>query len=160
MKCSDTDENEKDDAPNPLDEDDVLLLKTYGASGGIYASRIATLEKDIEEHKQRIRDLVGIRRPDPEQQHDSRFYNRHSRRDPHSGHDRGASRHGLVTHFHHHLALDMDGGDTGRNGARSDHPGDAPEAIAPPRDSRVGATAGGDHAGRSRLAPREGDRTG
>lgn len=66
MKCLDTEveKNEKDDAPNPLDEDDVLLLKTYGACGGIYASRIAILEENIEEQKQRIRDLVGIRESD------------------------------------------------------------------------------------------------
>lgn len=49
-------------AANPLDEEDVAVLKTYGA--GPYAMAMANLQNDIEKHQQIVKDLVGVMKDD------------------------------------------------------------------------------------------------
>ena len=41
-----------------LDEDDISLLKTYGA--GPYSRHIANREREIETHRQRVNDMLGV----------------------------------------------------------------------------------------------------
>jgi 26S proteasome regulatory subunit T1 len=53
---------DEEDAPRPLDEGDIALLKNYGI--GPYTTRISTLEQDLEKHKQTVIDLVGVRESD------------------------------------------------------------------------------------------------
>lgn len=55
-------EDEKEDAPPPLDEGDIALLKTYGL--GPYSVKIKTLEEDIKKHQQAVKDLIGIKESD------------------------------------------------------------------------------------------------
>ena len=54
--------DEKEDAPPPLDEGDIALLKTYGL--GPYSVKIKTLEEDIKKHQQAVKDLIGIKESD------------------------------------------------------------------------------------------------
>jgi 26S proteasome regulatory subunit T1 len=53
---------EKEDAPPPLDEGDIALLKSYGL--GPYSSKIKTLEDEIKSHQQTVKDLIGIKESD------------------------------------------------------------------------------------------------
>jgi len=49
----------------PLDEDDVSILKSYGQqTHGPYSSLIARREEEIEEHKERVNRLLGVRESD------------------------------------------------------------------------------------------------
>lgn len=58
----DYDDEEKDDAPPPLDEGDIALLKSYGL--GPYSTKIKTLEEEIKTHQQTVKDLIGIKESD------------------------------------------------------------------------------------------------
>jgi len=58
----DYDDEEKDDAPPPLDEGDIALLKSYGL--GPYSTMIKTLEEEIKTHQQTVKDLIGIKESD------------------------------------------------------------------------------------------------
>lgn len=58
----DYDEEEKEDAPPPLDEGDIALLKSYGL--GPYSVTIKTLEEEIKKHQQTVKDLIGIKESD------------------------------------------------------------------------------------------------
>jgi len=53
---------EKEDAPPPLDEGDIALLKSYGL--GPYTTAIKTLEEEIKTHQQTVKDLIGIKESD------------------------------------------------------------------------------------------------
>lgn len=55
-------DEEKDDAPPPLDEGDIALLKSYGL--GPYSTKIKTLEEEIKKHQQNVKDLIGIKESD------------------------------------------------------------------------------------------------
>ena len=55
-------QEEKDDAPPPLDEGDIALLKSYGL--GPYTKSIKTLEEEIKTHQQTVKDLIGIKESD------------------------------------------------------------------------------------------------
>mmetsp|Transcript_45090 Transcript_45090/g.109701 ORF Transcript_45090/g.109701 Transcript_45090/m.109701 type:complete len:453 (-) Transcript_45090:826-2184(-) len=58
----DYDEEEKEDAPPPLDEGDIALLKSYGL--GPYSVSIKTLEEEIKKQQQNVKDLIGIKESD------------------------------------------------------------------------------------------------
>lgn len=58
----DYDDEEKEDAPPPLDEGDIALLKSYGL--GPYTTSIKTLEEEIKTHQQTVKDLIGIKESD------------------------------------------------------------------------------------------------
>eukprot|EP00538_Stauroneis_constricta_P004743 CAMPEP_0119555960 /NCGR_PEP_ID=MMETSP1352-20130426/8038_1 /TAXON_ID=265584 /ORGANISM="Stauroneis constricta, Strain CCMP1120" /LENGTH=450 /DNA_ID=CAMNT_0007602833 /DNA_START=132 /DNA_END=1484 /DNA_ORIENTATION=- len=58
----DYDEEEKEDAPPPLDEGDIALLKSYGL--GPYSTSIKTLEEEVKKHQQTVKDLIGIKESD------------------------------------------------------------------------------------------------
>ena len=55
-------QEEKEDAPPPLDEGDIALLKSYGL--GPYTKAIKTLEEEIKTHQQTVKDLIGIKESD------------------------------------------------------------------------------------------------
>jgi 26S proteasome regulatory subunit T1 len=55
-------QEEKEDAPPPLDEGDIALLKSYGL--GPYSVSIKTLEEEIKKHQQTVKDLIGIKESD------------------------------------------------------------------------------------------------
>ena len=55
-------QEEKEDAPPPLDEGDIALLKCYGL--GPYTTKIKTLEEEIKTHQQTVKDLIGIKESD------------------------------------------------------------------------------------------------
>jgi 26S proteasome regulatory subunit T1 len=55
-------QEEKEDAPPPLDEGDIALLKSYGL--GPYSTKIKTLEEEIKTHQQTVKDLIGIKESD------------------------------------------------------------------------------------------------
>jgi len=55
-------QEEKEDAPPPLDEGDIALLKSYGL--GPYSVKIKTLEEEIKTHQQTVKDLIGIKESD------------------------------------------------------------------------------------------------
>ena len=54
----------KDDknAPPPLDEGDISLLKSYGL--GPYATKIKEVKAEIKKHQQTVKDLIGIKESD------------------------------------------------------------------------------------------------
>eukprot|EP00980_Cylindrotheca_fusiformis_P019357 scaffold6638_cov127-Cylindrotheca_fusiformis.AAC.41 len=58
----DYDEEDKEDAPPPLDEGDIALLKSYGL--GPYSTLIKTLEEEIKKNQQTVKDLIGIKESD------------------------------------------------------------------------------------------------
>jgi len=58
----DYDEEDKEDAPPPLDEGDIALLKSYGL--GPYSTSIKQLEEDIKKEQQTVKDLIGIKESD------------------------------------------------------------------------------------------------
>lgn len=58
----DYDEENKEDAPPPLDEGDIALLKSYGM--GPYTKLIKQLEEDIKKEQQTVKDLIGIKESD------------------------------------------------------------------------------------------------
>lgn len=53
---------DQEDAPPPLDEGDIALLKSYGL--GPYSSLIKTLEEEIKTNQQTVKDLIGIKESD------------------------------------------------------------------------------------------------
>lgn len=55
-------QEEQEDAPPPLDEGDIALLKSYGL--GPYNTKIKTLEEEIKNHQQTVKDLIGIKESD------------------------------------------------------------------------------------------------
>jgi 26S proteasome regulatory subunit T1 len=55
-------QEEKEDAPPPLDEGDIALLKAYGL--GPYTTSIKKLEDEIKTHQQTVKDLIGIKESD------------------------------------------------------------------------------------------------
>lgn len=55
-------QEEKEDAPPPLDETDIALLKSYGL--GPYNTRIKEIEEEIKKHQQTVKDLIGIKESD------------------------------------------------------------------------------------------------
>lgn len=56
-------EDDKEEAPAPvLDEGDIALLKTYGL--GPYTAAIKKAEKEIKEHQEKLKDLIGIKESD------------------------------------------------------------------------------------------------
>merc|ERR1719198_2369481 len=56
-------EEDEDDAPVPvLDEGDIALLKTYGV--GPYTNKIKSTEKEIKEHQDKLKELIGIKESD------------------------------------------------------------------------------------------------
>jgi len=57
----DYDEDDKD-APPPLDDADIALLKSYGL--GPYATSIKQAEEEIKKHQQTVKDLIGIKESD------------------------------------------------------------------------------------------------
>lgn len=58
----DYDEEDKEDAPPPLDDGDIALLKSYGM--GPYTKLIKQLEEDIKKEQQTVKDLIGIKESD------------------------------------------------------------------------------------------------
>mmetsp|Transcript_20878 Transcript_20878/g.45274 ORF Transcript_20878/g.45274 Transcript_20878/m.45274 type:complete len:470 (+) Transcript_20878:71-1480(+) len=58
----DYDEEKDEAAPPPLDEGDIALLKSYGL--GPYSTKIKTLEEEIKQHQQTVKDLIGIKESD------------------------------------------------------------------------------------------------
>jgi len=58
----DYDDEDQEDAPPPLDEGDIALLKSYGL--GPYSSLIKTLEEEIKTNQQTVKDLIGIKESD------------------------------------------------------------------------------------------------
>ncbi|CAM9146752.1 unnamed protein product [Pylaiella littoralis] len=56
------DEEEDDKAPAALDEGDIALLKTYGL--GPYTTAIKNIEKEINEAKEQVKELIGIKESD------------------------------------------------------------------------------------------------
>ena len=55
-------QDEAEDAPPPLDETDIALLKSYGL--GPYNTRIKEIEEEIKKHQQTVKDLIGIKESD------------------------------------------------------------------------------------------------
>jgi len=55
------DEDDKD-APPPLDDADIALLKSYGL--GPYSHSIKQAEEEIKKHQQTVKDLIGIKESD------------------------------------------------------------------------------------------------
>mmetsp|Transcript_9151 Transcript_9151/g.16690 ORF Transcript_9151/g.16690 Transcript_9151/m.16690 type:complete len:437 (+) Transcript_9151:30-1340(+) len=56
-------DDEEEDVPVPvLDEGDIALLKTYGV--GPYTNKIKDTEKEIKEHQEKLKDLIGIKESD------------------------------------------------------------------------------------------------
>ncbi|CAM9459745.1 unnamed protein product [Ectocarpus sp. 12 AP-2014] len=58
----DYDEEEDDAPPAALDEGDIALLKTYGL--GPYTTSIKDIEKEINEAKEHVKELIGIKESD------------------------------------------------------------------------------------------------
>merc|ERR1711935_1268413 len=66
-ECQTTNKNDYDDedeenAPPPLDEGDIALLKSYGL--GPYSTAIKRLEEEIKKHQKEVKDLIGIKESD------------------------------------------------------------------------------------------------
>mmetsp|Transcript_29322 Transcript_29322/g.62867 ORF Transcript_29322/g.62867 Transcript_29322/m.62867 type:complete len:456 (-) Transcript_29322:1063-2430(-) len=59
---NDYDDEEQEDAPPPLDEGDIALLKSYGL--GPYSTAIKTLEEEIKKHQTEVKNLIGIKESD------------------------------------------------------------------------------------------------
>ncbi|OEU18032.1 26S proteasome subunit P45 [Fragilariopsis cylindrus CCMP1102] len=59
---NDYDTDKADDAPPPLDEGDIALLKSYGL--GPYSTSIKTLEEEIKKHQEEVKKLIGIKESD------------------------------------------------------------------------------------------------
>lgn len=59
---NDYDDEEEENAPPPLDEGDIALLKSYGL--GPYSTAIKTLEDEIKKHQKEVKDLIGIKESD------------------------------------------------------------------------------------------------
>ena len=59
---NDYDDEDEGDAPPPLDEGDIALLKSYGL--GPYSTAIKTLEEEIKKHQQEVKNLIGIKESD------------------------------------------------------------------------------------------------
>ncbi|CAM9469328.1 unnamed protein product [Ectocarpus sp. 4 AP-2014] len=58
----DYDEEDDDAPPAALDEGDIALLKTYGL--GPYTTSIKDIEKEINEAKEQVKELIGIKESD------------------------------------------------------------------------------------------------
>lgn len=59
---NDYDDEDDKDAPPPLDEGDIALLKSYGL--GPYTTAIKKAEEEIKKHQQTVKDLIGIKESD------------------------------------------------------------------------------------------------
>lgn len=59
---NDYDDEDEDDAPPPLDEGDIALLKSYGL--GPYSTAIKNLEEEIKKHQIEVKNLIGIKESD------------------------------------------------------------------------------------------------
>jgi len=59
---NDYDDEDEEDAPPPLDEGDIALLKSYGL--GPYTTAIKTLEEEIKKHQTEVKNLIGIKESD------------------------------------------------------------------------------------------------
>eukprot|EP00531_Pseudo-nitzschia_arenysensis_P007356 CAMPEP_0116135272 /NCGR_PEP_ID=MMETSP0329-20121206/11102_1 /TAXON_ID=697910 /ORGANISM="Pseudo-nitzschia arenysensis, Strain B593" /LENGTH=451 /DNA_ID=CAMNT_0003630061 /DNA_START=154 /DNA_END=1509 /DNA_ORIENTATION=- len=59
---NDYDDEDEGDAPPPLDEGDIALLKSYGL--GPYSTAIKTLEEEIKKHQTEVKNLIGIKESD------------------------------------------------------------------------------------------------
>jgi 26S proteasome regulatory subunit T1 len=57
-----TAQDDKSDAPPPLDEGDIALLKSYGL--GPYSNKIKELEEEIKKHQETVKELIGIKESD------------------------------------------------------------------------------------------------
>ena len=57
-----TNQENEDDAPPPLDEGDIALLKSYGL--GPYSNAIKKLEEEIKKHQTEVKNLIGIKESD------------------------------------------------------------------------------------------------
>ena len=55
-------DDDKSDAPPPLDSEDIALLKSYGL--GPYSVPIKEIEEEIKKHQQTVKDLIGIKESD------------------------------------------------------------------------------------------------
>jgi len=55
-------QDDNEDAPPPLDDGDIALLKSYGL--GPYSSKIKALEAEIKVQSQTVKDLIGIKESD------------------------------------------------------------------------------------------------
>jgi len=56
------DDDDQSDAPPPLDQEDIALLKSYGL--GPYTVPIKEIEEEIKKHQQTVKDLIGIKESD------------------------------------------------------------------------------------------------
>jgi 26S proteasome regulatory subunit T1 len=56
------DDDDKSEAPPPLDSEDIALLKSYGL--GPYSVSIKDIEEEIKKHQQTVKDLIGIKESD------------------------------------------------------------------------------------------------
>jgi len=59
---NDYDDEDEEDAPPPLDEGDIALLKSYGL--GPYSTLIKKLEEEIKKHQIEVKNLIGIKESD------------------------------------------------------------------------------------------------
>ena len=56
------DDDDQSAAPQPLDSEDIALLKSYGL--GPYSVPIKEIEEEIKKHQQTVKDLIGIKESD------------------------------------------------------------------------------------------------
>ena len=56
------DPNEKEEAPPPLTDDDISLLKAYGI--GPYTNPLKSIELKIKDLQEEIKELIGIKESD------------------------------------------------------------------------------------------------
>jgi len=59
---NDYDDEDEENAPPPLDEGDIALLKSYGL--GPYSTLIKDLEEEIKKHQTEVKNLIGIKESD------------------------------------------------------------------------------------------------
>jgi 26S proteasome regulatory subunit T1 len=59
---NDYDDEDEKDAPPPLDEGDIALLKSYGL--GPYSTLVKNLEEEIKKHQTEVKNLIGIKESD------------------------------------------------------------------------------------------------
>ncbi|KAL9178991.1 hypothetical protein ACHAXT_011964 [Thalassiosira profunda] len=55
---AEADEDDRSDAPNPLDSEDIALLKSYGL--GPYTIPIREMEEEIERQNQKVQSMMGV----------------------------------------------------------------------------------------------------
>mmetsp|Transcript_8770 Transcript_8770/g.26009 ORF Transcript_8770/g.26009 Transcript_8770/m.26009 type:complete len:457 (+) Transcript_8770:263-1633(+) len=59
---NDYEDEDEENAPPPLDEGDIALLKSYGL--GPYSTLIKDLEEEIKKHQTEVKNLIGIKESD------------------------------------------------------------------------------------------------